>query len=930
MEQSIYNIYDKKLIDSLSDLSYEFWEYANDEYQIYNINNKVIKEIELVFLHPLLSFFTNVANYKDSISTSYIEVKNIIDKNKKVRYRLEHINEFAYYMKNDINIVKEIMMRMKPELKITQKIIKSKSGDFIFKTADEMRNNDLNKKEGKISLYLVNSILYKNSYFKLELRHKTLLKRGNNNVILSYFNHDNTARSIEVEIELIKKDGIKKEDFIKKFKKIMRILFSFPDKDFFICTNENKFEIPYIFLDVPLYNIRTNMINLAELINLDSYQYLITKKIDGETTKFCINNGKCYFIKFGIILEFLCNIPPEYRIIGIGEYTDITNIRSLYPFYYYKIEKYDNKKYIEIKFKTRLEYFNFIKHIIETSPFETSYIEKNSPNNTPRGIKIEAKEIFGLFENKIDFLKNCIECFNKITPYPTDGIILCKNSLEKENTIDFKFKKNNTIDLLTNYSIINKEKNDMLNFNLYMTIYRNNKKEYKKIYEKQLALSELFTYDGNLSMIIYDNNNKKEILPVNFISEYFIDEGIFVPRLDKTEKLIKYKYTGNSENVVLQSKIIHKYNLYNDIKNLSDLVYNNNLEEINNLAIKIENLIKEKLLEEGKLFDQIVDNISNKEITKIEKKNYIIEPLNLNKRWYKDETNNSFRSGLNIISNMNKTQGVAIAIGPFLHSKAVYKSLCSIYCGKGGDMGKYIINGIENVLGIDPDAESLKIFEERREAYEKNKNKIFQLITIPIALEERNFLEKLNAKTNSNKTYDVIDIQLGLHFSYTKELEDHIGNILEKLANKHSNPSTKLLISTNDKDNILKLFEERGNPNIIDLQLDKTNQYIISKINDKKISIYYSASMNEHMEEYLVSSKELIAFLEKRNFKLIQTWTFNELVDNPEIYNKLDSIYTRASTKKFLGLIKNIEIKEFDLLKALSILRYYILEYDFK
>lgn len=180
---------------------------------------------------------------------------------------------------------------------------------------------------------------------------------------------------------------------------------------------------------------------------------------------------------------------------------------------------------------------------------------------------------------------------------------------------------------------------------------------------------------------------------------------------------------------------------------------------------------------------------------------YILKPLNFNKKWYKNDSIMKKTSGLRIMSNLNKTTGFSNTINP-ITSNYKYKSVLSIYSGNGGDMGKFYLNNISWVVAIDRDNDANEEFKRRKEEYDRNKSRTFKWTSIKASLEQKNFIKIINKNVGINQTFDVIDIQLGLHFSLNPETEDHIMNIFNTFSNKNK-IKTKLLISINGKDNIL-------------------------------------------------------------------------------------------------------------------------------
>lgn len=917
MNNNIEEIFSENNILSINQICNDFYEFTNKNFIPYDINSQTTNEIELILLYPTINIFSNLYNYEASTKTSYIELKNVINKQSKIRLR-KNINEFDLYINSKNNIL-DIYKNESWEFK--KNIVIEIKNNYLLTSSIESKTSFNPNQITNLQYYFINSIQLRNTYFKVEIRLRTLLntnEKTDNNLLLSYFNKNNTKRSLDIEIEFNSKiQNLNKKEFKTEFIKILQYTYGVSNPNFYFCYDNLS------------TNLKTNMINILDLLKLDHKDCLITKKIDGEHIQFYIKNKICYLIKYNIILELNCNILDNYEISGAGELVYIKKKRYLIPFHVDKLLK-KNK---EIKYETKIEYLNYLKKIIIDINLNNLNKSQKIEFNEKLDIILLIKKFYGPYETQKEFLNNFIECINKVDIYPEDGIIITKNTeLNIQKILDYKFKLVNTIDLYTNLNIYKPKQNNLLRFDLSFIGIQKNKKE-KQIYDLysvNIAISNNFYYDYNLSMIIYKQNDIKMVLPLVFISEYFIDENYFKPRLDKTNKLYKKnKYYGNGLDVILKCRVIHNYKLYYDIDVLKNIFNQDNLSKF------IENLEK-KIKEYTNLELKTVFNIEEKEESEEEIENntpkkFIIEPLNLNKTWYKSNNNNEKRSSLNILTNLNKTYGLLFGIGNIINKQA-YKTAVSIYCGKGGDTSKFVHNNITYVVGIDPDPNVLKIFEERHKTIVKEKVKIFNLTTIPIHLEESDFLEKVHKKIGINKTFDIIDIQLGIHFSLCKNTEEHIMKIFHSFVNKNKEPKTRILISTNDKDNIIKLHEDYKIPlgETLSINFDKNFVYQITYKNNNKIEIFYPPSMNEANEEYLISKNYLQKLFEKHNYSLINTWTFDEIIQEQEIFNQLYQYYKRNSTRLFLMNIKDIDLKNENLVNLMKIFRYYIFEYNSK
>lgn len=938
LPNNIEDIFFDKKIYSTKNLSEDFYKYCVDKFEPYNINKKEVRELEVV-LPAYVVFFSTLFNYEKSVKSSYIEIKNIINTNEKIRIRKD-IKDFISY-NNKTNILANLKNESW-EHKKTDDVLKI--NNFVFKSCRESVSSSELIKSKKIKFYYINSIKLFNEYFKAEIRLRTTLKENEeNNILLNYFNPKNTERKVDLEIELNHKlTELDETKFKKYFMNILQYTFGVSKENF------------YFNFSNPKKNLKTSMINLYELLTLDTTDCLFTDKIDGEYIHFYVKNSFCYITKNNIILELKCNVYEKLEFEGDGEFIYYKNKRIIFPFYIEEIKKNNKVK----NFTTRKDSLLYIKKNIIKEYSVDNELSLQLKQNENISVFFEIKEMFGPYETKQEFLENFLKSYEQISNIPKDGLIIIKNNEIDKNIIeDFKFKKHNTIDIFTNLNI-NFKKNDILNFSLLFISFKKKEKNNRIVFEKNInnlyniniVKGENYYYDYNLSMIIIYNETEKRytVYPVTFISEYNIEQKYFKPRMDKTNKLYSSSivvenknsktyyhgtYFGNGFEVIVKSNVIHNYKLYFNRDVLDKITKNEEACKLflNNLKEKIEEYtaIEKKKINHQSKIDINSEEVLSEDSTDTEE-DYIVEPLNSSVTWYK-ETDTNTRTVINHISNLNKSFGLFFGCSNMVNKES-YKTVVSVYCGKGGDMGKFVNNDFLYVVGIDPDKKALRIFWKRRTEYVKNKAKIFELKTIKARLEDRKFLAKLYKIIPVNFTFDIIESQLGIQFSLCKETEEHIMNIFLKLVNRNKPPSTRVLISTNDKDNILKIHQEK-NIKIGDtfkLKIDE-NFYIEFSVKDDKLSVFYPLSMNKPCEEYLMSKDYLIPLFEKYNFKLIETWCFNEILEEKSIYdNILKEFSNRKSTFKFIEKIKNIDIDIFDVKDIASTYRYYIFEYNNK
>lgn len=918
---SVVDIYKNDKLNSFN-ICDDFYNYAKRYFIKYSINERSEREIELSISNPSFAWMSIMYNYTNKKIQSYIEINTFLEENQKVRLR-ENIKKYSNYVNNKQNLLTKFKNSTKEQKIITNKL--NYHQNIVFKCSDESFVSTISKKY-KCNFYFVNSVSICNEYFKAEMRVRTQLDTKSdidNDLLISYFHSENINRTIDFEIELnTKLLELDEKKFKEKFLSIFQFSVGSPVSNFTLS-----------FGNIPTVQIKTEMIDIGDFLALDNKsKYLVTKKVDGETKFFHVKNGKCHIVNNNILLEIDCNIPKKYEIIGIGEFIYLNGKRTIIPFFFTTIKKKDDN----LPFTTRLKSFEIFSDILKDAHPDTSDLSEyksriKSKQSDNRMVIFKQKE-FMLCEGSInDFIKTVHEMYNKNSTYNTDGIIIIDDSvINPDHVIDFKLKKSNTVDVYTTFTLPSKsDETSTMNFSFILAAKNNSTKTwiYKELFSSKKSSTKDFFYDANLSMFVYKPGTTFQVYPVVFISEYDIEVDTFTPRLDKTNKMFKPRrdraltYFGNNQKVVIKSMILHKFRL-----NLTDTVFNALAEMDDKDLIKFgkdyrEN-VKEKCEEQfGILYSLPQQEVFEDSQPKSKEIDNLIEPLNVDKNWYKE--NDNTRSELNIISNWNKTLGLYIAAGTFVNNIR-YKRLFSIYCGKGGDMGKFVTHGITEVVGIDPDTRALSIFKDRHREYTRQKNKIFNLTTIDLSLENKNFIKIVQEKVGT-KTYDLIDFQLGIHFSFCKELEEQIGKIFQTLANKNNIIKTKIVISTNDKDNINKILSEKKTKSY-NFKINENFSYNISLKTDNTIGIFYSASMKEEMVEYLIDKKYFIEFMERYGFELCSTWTFDEKMEDISIIEGLASNYTRDSSKRFLQDVKKIDIKLFDLQQIASTYRYYIFE----
>lgn len=914
---------------------------------------KKINEIELDITYADLSLFTILYNQEEIEKNKEIEVvfKDVKNKENKGKYRHRiNLNEIiipGITREKLLNNIKNKKWEYKKLILSEKKNYPSgnkKLPAYVVKVSEETPCDCPQiMKTDKLNYYLNRVIKFEpNNYFTVILRLRSDLKSkdvsGSNFIFGANYPGINSSITLEIELKQNLQD-IKKVNLNKELSETFKYCFG--------STNDN-----IIFMISSFYKrIKTNQISIIDLYDLKDriMNYYITPKVDGLFKQFYLINDSLFLQKYGIVDDYKVNIKKGYTVIGSGEIYLENNKSEFYPFHIYKIFKHEKDNSLtEIIKKTRIEYLN---------EFFSLLIDSNK--NDSIQITIKQKEIIGPFDDKISFYENLYKVsVEKNYDFITDGFILVNNynlnidnvkdssgKLIQEEIQDLKIKEDNTIDLLTYVTKTKTNKNSneyVFSFSYYSKGIDNNSQQIINLYEKPFIVSrEKMFLDNDLSMLVHIQNGQQKLFPPVFISEYSLVTHEIFPRLDKTAKMILTKtYYGNAFKIICQSRVIKNSELNFSPEIISKYFLNQKSDQ--ELDIIFEDIKKKYLLDIEDEESGIRGRIKNKNLnvnvlddddSEAVKINYIITPLNKGNKWYKKEKEITTRTALNILTNFNKTNNINLSINPFV-TKENYENLLCIYAGRGGDMGRFVNNNIKHVVAVDVNKDSLKEFVNRRDNYSKTTNEIFSLQTIVLELEDRDFIKKFN-NSFKTETFDVIDIQLGIHFSLMEKTENHILNILKTFSNKNpeknKKPHTKILISTNHKENILKLFEkkkQRFDGGKVSLKIDEKHTYNIElKDNETKMSVFYSESMSQPMDEYLISSDYMKKIFNKHGFKLVSETPF--IIPDKELLDRLQKSYQvveRKSTIKFINSLRSINVTE-DIEDLMSIFIYYVFEF---
>lgn len=850
----------------------QFTDYTFNIVNKINYNNKeedINHEIELIYTSPDLKLLSNLnANKKNIINHNYIEfIRKIVGIPKKYRKRSEfkyenfEINNNSLY--NKINTMWEIKETLDEKILFDidnkKKIIAKYATEQPYIT--ELKN--INEDKTKL-VYICSSIIIIDN-IKIDFKIKHNLGSANDTKLLSnFFNsieaiYKYTDCSIEWEIIDSSKYKYNENDKLD-LKNKKKDLYDNLLKAFSISFSYNNINNLYLSPSVLKFNnIFTKFKSFENFDELIIDEYVLTKKYNGRKIIFYINNKQCYVNIYDMIYLCSCNILDNNILYGEGELIIVNSKFLIYPYYF---ETINNQKY------SRLDSIDLYNKLIDAS------------NNTSVFV-FKEKYYTGPYDSVNNLLHGIIKYENTIYDIDIDGIILM-NISDTLNYVDYKFKLDNTIDIIFKLELSKSSCYSTKDgFMIKLIGYQYDGKKFLEfdkidIYYKDNSIR----FNNNLLLLEYLDpfTNTNTFIPNIFIGEYSVVNKTIIPRLEKTNNFYRYYYKGNNIDIINKSRAFHdKFSIFN-LDVLKKYINNKNTIEktINNIDV-----------------DRI---LNKKKIT-----------------YFKKNNDKKIKTGLNIISNIAKTQSISIS-GSKLTNK--YKNISKVLIidiGQGGDLHKYYYIGIKKMVGTDPDPNGIietnnrydKLLSER-----KKHSNVYTLKTYTMSILNEEYLSKVNDK------FDLIDWQFAIHYSYCNSHKDYILKLLRKLIN----PKGKIIISCLDGDKLEQEFIKQ-NTNKLSFEIEKNIFYVIQKKDNNIITIYYDVSMQNGKDEFLIKNT-IINDFEKYKFRLIDRIYFQDLLSDEHIllYKTL-SDFPRLSTCQFYRniIFKLNLLQNKNLLKLISL-----------
>lgn len=227
-----------------------------------------------------------------------------------------------------------------------------------------------------------------------------------------------------------------------------------------------------------------------------------------------------------------------------------------------------------------------------------------------------------------------------------------------------------------------------------------------------------------------------------------------------------------------------------------------------------------------------------------------------------------------------------------------------IDCGQGGDFLKYLDMGVLRFFMTDPFQDQL---DRCKETIKKS-----DITTQSYILKKLAFLDSryVNQATDFQITYDIIDWQFAIHYSWNQQTNKDIASKLSTLMHLGS-------IFTVSFFDGKKLRDELREKKVLSYQLTQDSGFTFSYINENK---YLFSNSSNPVEENYVFIEDLVAELSKYNIKHTGTVNFGNILSNIESTPKI--MFDGHSVKLF-QICKTILEKNFNSNTFREMLQYY-------
>ncbi|ARE67418.1 SWPV2-ORF180 [Shearwaterpox virus] len=581
--------------------------------------------------------------------------------------------------------------------------------------------------------------------------------------------------------------------------------------------------------------LKTYLLKKQEIINLNIENLYITSKTDGVFTYVLLQNKSiyCYFSHLGYIKEYTANREIDEKVYLYAE------MRKENGILYFTVIKVLNPR-----MKNRLD--------------ELKFVNKNLQNINDRLVFVTK-----CYEGPFDSTSDLVFAIEEMLKYEHEGVIIFY-SCGEESSLDYKIKKDNTIDQCVNviYRYMSSEPvvfSDNGPFIEYKR-YSDDKDFPKEFATGKLSLGNNVKYLNNIYCIEFTNlpehtGVEKIIVPIKFIAEFSFNDKMIQPRIDKT---MRYLYTENYYGNQLSVIIDH----LNDQKiNIGDVFEEDKLAEVAHKQLK-DSL---RLNPEGNYF------IANKK-----------------------------RSALGVLSNYVKTLLISLYCSKAYLDDHSKRKVLAIDFGNGADLEKYFYGEIALMVATDPDEMAIETGKKRyNNLNSRDKSKYYKFNYIQETIRSPTYVDSIREVLYFGK-FSIVDWQFAIHYSFHPI---HYSTIMKNLY-ELTESGCKVLISTMDGDYLDTLKDKKK---FIIYKSPETENYLsVEKIDNDKILVYNPSSMTKPMAEYIVRKDTLVRVFKEYQFSLIDNCSFKTIIDRSINFVKgVSRLETRDSTKNFLELNRN-------------------------
>ncbi|ARF02744.1 SWPV1-168 [Shearwaterpox virus] len=801
-------------------------------------------EVEMQILKPSIITLNNLYDMATT-TESYVEFTMIpIDKkNTKYRNRIPLSRIHGLDIKNSQLVENLDGFIWEEKTLIYEKKLSECSSNIKIRHSIEQKTLfvDYKRRNGSIRLELVSVVRAVLRNIVIDFKIKYFLGSGAQSAssLLYALNNPKNKPNLYLEFEISTSDkNISKQTLLKELNTAGNALFLSSVDKIRLC--------PRIKLV-----LQTHLIKKQEIINLNTDNLYVTSKTDGVFTYVLIKDKSifCYFSHLGYIKEYTAN-----RKLEIDE-----------VYLYAEMRKDDN-----------ILYFIVIKVLtpeIEDRLDELKFVNDNLKNLHDRLIFI-TKCYEGPFETTSDL----VIAIEEMLKVEHEGVILFYSNGE-ESSMDYKIKKDNTIDQCVNViyrymssePVIFSDSGPIIEYKRY-----SNDKDFPKEFATgKLEIGENVKYLNNIYCLEFKNlpphtGVEKIVIPIKFIAEFSYNDKMIQPRIDKTMRyLYSEKYYGNQLSVIIDH--------LNDQKiNIGDVFEEDKLAEVAHKQLK----------------DSLRLNPQG---------NYFI----VNKK----------RSALGVLSNYVKTLLISLYCSKAYLDDHSKRKVLAIDFGNGADLEKYFYGEIALMVATDPDESAIETGKKRyNNLNSRDKSKYYKFNYIQETIRSPTYVDSIREVLYFGK-FSIVDWQFAIHYSFHPI---HYSTVMKNLY-ELTESGCKVLISTMDGDYLDTLKEKKK---FIIYKTQEIENYLsLEKIDDDKILVYNPSSMTKPMAEYIVRKDTLVRVFKEYQFSLIDTCSFKTVIDRSlNFIGGVSRLETRDSTKNFLELNRNAleDCKDTDVLELLD------------